>query len=152
MSRQPLWFESRHHSKTINVGHKQKSGQRTLARKKIYKKVDYPPPPPKRSPSLSLPIWLSLSLLLYTYYTSHGRRLAHMPPKFLLIHITNFRRGRVCGNANCANCTAVDCGSCRRCLKPSAKNKCIRRFSRVFIFMISCITSLQKLCHDMSPP
>ncbi len=122
---------------------------------KNIQKVGYPSPPPlKRLLSISLSLSISVSLSIHMTHlvrlSHHCRRLAHKPPKFSLIHITNFRRGRVCGNANCANCTAVDCGSCRRCLKPSAKNKCIRRFSSIFIFMISCITFLQKLCHVLT--
>ena len=120
-------FKSRRSSKTMNGGRKQRRGQHTLTCQKIYKK----------------------SRLWDCHIIVEGLPISLQ--KFSLIDITNFRRGRVCGNANCANCTAADCGSCRRCLKPSAKNKCIRRFSSIFIFMISCISVLQKLCHVLSP-
>jgi hypothetical protein len=35
-------------------------------------------------------------------------------------------------------------------LKPAAKNKCIRRFRSIFIFMISCITVLETLYHVLT--
>ena len=67
-------------------------------------------------------------------YELRSGMFAHEPKNFYLDKNLNSRRGRVCGNPNCVKCTAVDCGTCRRCLKPSAKNKCIERFSILMIF------------------
>ncbi len=52
------------------MGHKQKSGQRTLARKKINEKVDYPPPPKALTLSSSASLSISLSLALYILHIS----------------------------------------------------------------------------------
>jgi hypothetical protein len=42
--------------------------------------------------------------------------------------LLSFRRRLVCANVFCKHCTAEPCGNCRRCLRPSSKNKCIMRY------------------------
>ena len=54
---------------------------------------------------------------------------------FFIIFIIPFRRRLVCGNFMCPYCTAKPCGDCRRCLRPSSKNKCIRRYCKFQQFL-----------------